>query len=287
MSHSDSVQPSDVSTLCDAICDAGAAEQRLEIRGGGSKQDFGAPREGVKLLEMGAFTGVVDYDPPELVMTVGAATPLQEVEALVREQGQMLAFEPFDHGPIYGRDSGAATIGGVIAASAAGSRRLVHGSVRDHFLGFEAVSGRGEHFVAGGRVVKNVTGYDLPKLMAGSWGRLVALTQVTLKVLPRPRELATLRITDLSAEQAMSLFTAMLGAGSCVAAAVYLPAAGSQPSVTALRLEGFPPSVVASTARLRALVPEVRQLDTLPAEEASQFWSRFSALGALDHEVPL
>src|SRR3546814_3657644 len=112
----------------------------------------------------------------------------------------MLAFEPWDHGPLFGVEAGAGTIGGVMAAGVAGSRRVTAGSARDHLLGFTAVSGRGEIFVAGGKVVKNVTGYDLPKLMAGSWGRLAAMTEMTIKVLPRPRVVATLRSEEHTSE---------------------------------------------------------------------------------------
>ena len=121
-------------------------------------------------------SGIVDYDPAELVLTVRPATALTEDEKLIANEDQALAFEPWDHEPLFGRPAGAATIGGVIAAAVAGPARLSRGAARDHLLGVKAVSGRAEAFVAGGRVVKNVTGYDVPKLMAGSWGRLAAMT---------------------------------------------------------------------------------------------------------------
>jgi len=155
-----------------AHADTGA---KLALCGGGSKEQLGAPREAER-VDMTGFAGVVDYDPAELVLTVRPGTPLAEIEALVASENQMLAFDPFDHGPIYGMPAGRATIGGVVAAGVGGSQRLSGGAPRDHLLGFRAVSGRGEVFVAGAKVVKNVTGYDLPKLAAGSWGRLFAMT---------------------------------------------------------------------------------------------------------------
>ena len=123
---------------------------------------------------MGAFAGEIDYDPAELVLTAGPATPLAEIQRLVAGHNQMLAFEPFDHGLLF-EGAGRATIGGVVAAGGAGSQRIANGGARDHLLGFEAVAGRGERFVAGAKVVKNVTGYDLPKLAAGSWGLVMWL----------------------------------------------------------------------------------------------------------------
>src|SRR3546814_8574081 len=123
----------------------------------------------------------------------------------------MLAFDPFEHGPIFGRPEGHATIGGIVAAGVAGSQRLSCGSARDHLLGFQAVSGRGEALRAGARVVKNVTGYDLPKLAAGSWGRLFAMTEVTLKVLPRPLRRSTAVIPGLNPHQEVRALAAAVG----------------------------------------------------------------------------
>lgn len=247
-----SVAPSDIAALCDIVSDAAGRGGRLALRGAGSKSGTGAPEAGAMLLDMRGFRGVVDYDPSELVLTVRAGTPLAEVEALVAGQGQMLAFEPFD-------PTGGATIGGMVAAGLAGSRRVSAGSVRDHLLGFEAVSGRGERFVAGGKVVKNVTGYDLPKLLAGSWGRLAALVEITLKVLPRPRFALTLLREGLSLEAAQQEMNYAIGSTAAVAAVAH------RPGIVALRLEGFEPSVV----ERRRLFPEWRTAD---AAEADAFW---------------
>jgi glycolate oxidase FAD binding subunit len=247
------MRPQSIEDLAGIIADAAASGRKLEIVGGGTRAELGAPREAER-LDMTAFSGAIDYDPAELVLTAGAGTPLAEIEALVASKNQMLAFEP--HG------APGSTIGGVVAAGVSGSRRVSCGAVRDHLLGFKAVSGRGEAFVGGAKVVKNVTGYDLPKLACGSWGRLFAMTEVTLKVLPRPPECLTLAAEGLDAAGAVALMAKALGSQADVAAA------GSADGVTALRLEGFGPSVAARRALLEAMAP----LRAHSGAEADAFW---------------
>jgi glycolate oxidase FAD binding subunit len=234
---------------------------------------------------------VVDYDPPELILTVRAGTTLAEVQALVASQNQMLAFEPFDHGPLHGRASGASTIGGVVAAGIAGSARLTRGGARDHLLGFAAVSGRGEAFVAGGKVVKNVTGYDLPKLLAGSWGRLAALTEVTLKVLPAPRETATLIVRGLSPGQAYKVMARALGSQAEVIAAAHLPGhlrgGGAEDAVTALRLEGFGPSITARREMLSTALADFVAFELAEPEFADSLWRELQTPSLLADGRPL
>lgn len=266
------IQPETAQDLCDAIADALREGTRLEIRGGGSKAEFGAPRE-ARILSMAEMRGVVDYDPAELVLTVKPGTTLAEIEALVAGERQMLAFEPFDHGPVFGRPAGAATIGGVFAAGVAGSRRVTAGSARDHLLGFTAVSGRGETFVAGAKVVKNVTGYDLPKLMAGSWGRLGAMTELTLKVLPSPRLSVTLAADGLRCAAAYAAMTRALGSHAEVSATAHLPAqSNGRGALTLFRLTGFEPSVEARCALLPDLLRDHGTLRRVHADEAAAFW---------------
>ncbi len=274
------MRPADIGELAGIIADAAASGARLELRGGGSKSEIGAPREAT-VVEMTGFSGVIDYDPAELVLTAAAGTPLAEIEALVSVHGQMLAFEPFDHGPIFGRASGAATLGGVIAAGVSGSRRVSRGAVRDHLLGFKAVSGRGEAFVGGAKVVKNVTGYDLPKLAAGSWGRLAALTEVTLKVLPRPQITLTLALDGLDPHAAQAAMSRAMGSQADVAAAAHAA------NLTALRLEGFGPSVAARRAALEALLADAGPIHVLSDAEAETFWRGLRDLNALQHGSPL
>lgn len=260
--------------LADAIADATRDDTPLAIVGGGSKRHVGA-ETGARPLPMAGFAGIVDYDPAELVLTVRPGTPLAEVQTLVAGRGQMLAFEPFDHGPIYGEAEGAATIGGIVAAGVSGSQRVSCGGARDHLLGFRAVSGRGETFVAGAKVVKNVTGYDLPKLAAGSWGRLFAMTELTLKVLPRPKVSETRVIAGLSGAEAIGAMAKAMGSQAEIAAAAHLP--GTRP-LTAFRIQGFGPSVAARCTMLEALLNGVITPDDA---EAAAIWSDLRTLAPL------
>ena len=282
------IEPRDQAELADAIADAAAQGRSIELRGGGSKAAIGAERPDATLLSMRGFAGIVDYDPPELVLTLRPGTPLAEVEALVAGEGQMLAFEPFDHGPVFGQPAGVATIGGVIAAGVAGSRRLTAGGARDHLLGFHGVSGRGEAFVAGAKVVKNVTGYDLSKLVTGSWGQLVALTEITLKVLPRPTATATRVVLGLDPAGATAAMAAAMRGQAEVSAAAYLPADLAEgTSITAFRLEGFGPSVAARCTMLQAILAQHGRVAEFSESVAQDFWQAIRTLAPLDDGRPL
>lgn len=267
----------------DELCEAIAAGGPLMLRGGGSKDAIGAPAPGAAIVDMRGFAGVVDYDPPELVLTVRAGTPLAEVQALVAREGQMLAFDPFDHAALLGGPAGQATIGGVIAAGVSGPARLSRGAARDHLLGFAGVSGRGEAFVAGAKVVKNVTGYDLSKLLTGSWGRLAAITELTLKVLPAPRERRTLLLRGLSAEDAVAAMARALGSAAEVTAAAHLPAWRGD-ALTALRLDGFPSSI---DARAETLARLLGGLETLDAPAGDELWTAVRHAAPLPADKPL
>ena len=267
----------------DELCEAIAAGGPLMLRGGGSKDAIGAPAPDAAILDMRGFAGVVDYDPPELVLTVRAGTPLAEVQALVAREGQMLAFDPFDHAALLGGPPGQATIGGVIAAGVSGPARLSRGAARDHLLGFAGVSGRGEAFVAGAKVVKNVTGYDLSKLLTGSWGRLAAITELTLKVLPAPRERRTLLLRGLSAEDAVAAMARALGSAAEVTAAAHLPAWRGD-ALTALRLDGFPSSI---DARAETLARLLGGLETLDAPAGDELWTAVRHAAPLPADKPL
>ena len=282
------LMPRSEADICDAIAQALRNGERLAITGGATKSDMGRHVENARRLDMRGFSGIVDYDPAELVLTVGAGTPLMDVEALVASREQKLPFAPFDYGPVFGRPAGASTIGGVIAAGVAGSHRVSQGSARDHLLGFRAVSGRGEPFIAGARVVKNVTGYDLSKLVSGSWGRLVALTEVTLKVLPRPRLSVTKAVEGLNAADAVRLMSRALGSQAEVAAAAHIPEqAGDGPALTLLKIEGFGPSVTARCAMLDALLCDVGILPQLEGALADHLWSNLRTLAPLTGDAPL
>ena len=184
------VFPAYLGELRDAIGEALTAEEPFELVAGATRRGLGRPLQLPRTLDLSRLTGIRDYQPSELVLTAGAATPLEEIETALAQARQMLAFEPPDWAGLFDLPASAArraTLGGVLACNLSGPRRIKAGAARDHFLGFRGVSGRGEVFKAGGKVVKNVTGYDLPKLMAGSFGTLAALEEVTIKVLPRPQ----------------------------------------------------------------------------------------------------
>jgi glycolate oxidase FAD binding subunit len=231
---------------------------------------------------LSALSGVTLYEPEELVLSAKAGTPLAEIEALLAANRQQLAFEPMDYAGVLGGVRGTGTIGGALAANVSGPRRIKTGAARDHFLGVSAVSGRGEGFKSGGRVVKNVTGYDLCKLMAGSWGTLAAMTEVTIKVLPRSETEQTLLIRGLDPSRAVAAMTSAMGSSCDVSGAAHLPAevAARMPcaesagrAVTALRLEGFSPSVIERKRVLAELMQPFGELATADEQASRALWT--------------
>ncbi len=279
--------PATAAEVQDAVAGAVAERRGLEILGGRSKRLLRMPINSAALLDMRAVAGITDYDPDELVLTARAGTPLVEIEGALGERQQMLAFEPFDHGPLFGAAPGRATLGGIIAANVSGSRRLSIGAARDHILGFTAVSGRGEPLKGGGAVVKNVTGFDLPKLMAGSWGTLAVLISITMRVLPRPRAETSVLFRGLSDQAANRLMSAALALPAAVAAAAHLPSSGATAAscaTTALRLEGFGPSVDARCRELLRVLAPMAAGEAVTAEESGAFWRGVRTLDALPRE---
>ncbi len=263
------------------VADAAAEQRGLEVCGGGSKRLLRPPVASAALLDLSALTGITDYDPDELVVTARSGTPLAEIEAALAERRQMLAFEPFDHAPLFGAEAGRATLGGIVAANVSGPRRLSMGAARDHILGFTAVSGRGEALKGGGAVVKNVTGFDLPKLMAGSWGTLAVLLSITMRVLPHPRTETTVLFRGLPDEAANRLMSAAMALPAAVSAAAHLPLPHA---VTALRLEGFGPSVEARSRELRRALEPMGAGATIEADESRAFWHGVRSLDALPRQ---
>ena len=247
--------PGDAEAAREAVEWAAAEETPLEIVGAGTKRGLGRPVQAAHLLDVSGLTGVTLYEPAELVMSARPGTRLTEIEALLAEHDQQLAFEPPDLGPLMGGDAARGTIGGVFAGNLSGPRRVKAGAARDHFLGVQAITGRGEAIKAGGRVVKNVTGYDLCKLFAGSWGTLAVMTELTFKVLPAPEDSRTVVIPGLDDRAALAAMTTALTGPWEVTAAAHLPKplarrswvariAGAN-AATVMRLEGPAPSVAA------------------------------------------
>jgi glycolate oxidase FAD binding subunit len=280
----DTLLPETAEELAEIVAIAAAEKRPLEVIGQGSKRGFGRPVQTAYTLDLSALSGIVSYEPEELVLVARAGTPLADLEAALREHRQHLAFEPADYGPLYGGALGRGTIGGALATNLSGPRRLKAGAARDHFLGFTAVNGRGEVFRSGARVVKNVTGYDLAKLMAGSHGTLAVLTEVILKVLPAPQEIRTLLLIGLDDDTAIRAMAAAVGSSHDVSGAAHLPAplaagwpghlvGGHGGAVTALRLEGPAPSVsYRATVLLRELKILGARHGELDVRNSLMFW---------------
>jgi glycolate oxidase FAD binding subunit len=277
----DTLQPRDAKDVENAVQWALAQKKSIEIVGHGTKRALGRPAQVDVTLDLAKLAGVTLYEPEELVLSAGAGTSLAEIEALLDGKAQQLAFEPMDYGPLLGGASGRATIGGALAANLSGPRRIKAGAARDHFLGATAVSGRGETFKTGGRVVKNVTGYDLCKLLAGSWGTLAAMTGVTVKTLPRPEAEATVLVTGLDAERAVVAMAAAMGSSCDVSGAAHLSAdlapratggLAAGKSVTALRLEGVGPSVAHRIGTLEGVLKPFGPLARLDETPSRKLW---------------
>jgi glycolate oxidase FAD binding subunit len=283
-------QPADAAEATEIVAWAAAEKQTLEIIGGGSKRALGRPPSTEHTLQLAALCGIVDYDPAELVLTARAATPMATIEAQLNMQRQMLGFEPPDlRGLLAGglpADGHEPTLGGVIACNLSGPRRVRAGAARDHFLGFAAVNGWGDAWKAGGRVVKNVTGYDMGKLQAGAYGTLSVLTEVTVKVLPRPETSCSLLLQGLADEAAIQALAAALNSSHEVSAAAHLPAAvairsriaavsSAGSAVTAVRLEGPRPSV---EYRAGALTGVLGRAERLHAAESEALWAEIAAV---------
>jgi len=247
----DSLKPRDHKDVEAAVQWALGAAKTLDVVGHGSKHGLGRPAQHDATLDLSAVTGVTLYEPEELVLSARAGTPLDDIHALLASRGQELAFEPMDYGPIFGLGHGRGTIGGTMGVNLSGPRRIRAGAARDHFLGAVAVSGRGETFKSGGRVVKNVTGYDLCKLLAGSWGTLAVLTEITVKVLPRAETEATMLAFGLDDRAAAATMAAAMGSPFGVSGAAHLPdnvarrfdgLTAAEPT-TAFRIEGVAAAV--------------------------------------------
>jgi len=274
-------KPRDAAEVEQAVRAALADGTTLEVVGRGSKRAIGRAAQWDATLDLSGLSGVTLYEPEELVLSARAGTPLAEIEALVAASNQELAFEPMDYGALLGGDSGAGTIGGAIAANLSGPRRIKAGAARDHFLGVSAVSGRGETFKSGGRVVKNVTGYDLCKLIAGSWGTLAAMTDVTIKTLPKAETEESILVLNLDDVTARKVMTAALGSFGDVSAAAHLPAAvaarvgeiaTAQTATTVFRLEGVAPSVAQRKTILQKLLSPFGTLGTLAEAPSRALW---------------
>ena len=267
-----------------AVRAAIASEQPLEIIGHGSKRDVGQPLDTNAALDLSALNAVSAYEPSELIITVQAGAPMADVLSLIDSRNQEFAFEPMNTARLLGTPD-VGTVAGMIAAGLAGPRRIKAGAARDHLLGAHAVSGFGDSFKAGGKVVKNVTGYDLCKLLAGSWGTLAVMTEVTLKVMPRAESERTLVLRGLDDVTANRALTAGLGSPYDVSGAAHMPvsamrsgsdaladlAAGA--AITLLRLEGITASVNERAASLTALLKPFATAELVADAASATLWA--------------
>ncbi len=270
----------------------------LELIGSGSKRKIGKSLQCSKTLSLSKLNGIIEYLPKELYIKVKAGTPIEEIEKELEKNNQQLAFEPIDFGYFLNGKSDYGTAAGQVACNISGSRRFKVGSVRDHVLGFRGVNGRGEIIKSGGVVVKNVTGYDLSKLVCGSYGTLIALTEITFKVLPMPEESKTLIIHNQKIESATFFLEKSISSSNDVSGAIFFPEDSKklgytlnfentfklndlkyQGSITAIRIEGAKNSI---DQRIANLIKELQikdlSISILQVHQSNIFWNKVKSL---------
>lgn len=291
------ITPKTAEELAAAVRDAADAGATLELTGGATRRAIGRPVEAQKTISTKKLSGITNYDPAELVIVARAGTPLADIEKALDANNQRLVFEPADLRGLLG-SKGKPTIGSVAATNNSGPRRFVSGAARDSLLGVRFVNGRGEAISNGGRVMKNVTGLDLVKLMAGSWGTLGLLTEVTFKVLPKPETETTLVLRGLGEADAVDAMAQAMATPNEVSGAAHLPELvaasvikgklGPQPA-TLLRIEGFADSVAIRIANLRALLGAAGDVEELGDKASRALWRdiRDVAMFADDTQKPV
>ena len=270
----------------------------IELIGSGSKRKIGKTLQCAKTLNLSKLNGIIEYLPEELYIKVKAGTSIKAIEQELKKNNQQLVFEPIDFGYFLNGESDYGTAAGQVACNISGSRRFKVGSIRDHVLGFRGVNGRGEIIKSGGVVVKNVTGYDLSKLICGSYGTLVALTEITFKVLPLPEESKTLVINNQKIEKAVHFLDKSISSSNDISGAVFFPdrpmISGSsmnientfklndlkqEGSITAIRIEGSKNSI---DHRIENLINELQiinlNVSILEVHQSEVFWNKVKTL---------
>jgi glycolate oxidase FAD binding subunit len=281
--------PDTVEELAYLVAEAADTRTPLEVMGRGTKREIGRLVQYGAVLSTENLVGVPLYEPTELVLVALAGTPVAQIEQMLAENEQELPFEPVDLGPVLGFGPGQATIGGVLATNISGSRRILSGSARDHVLGVQAVNGRGETIRAGGRVMKNVTGYDLGRALAGSWGTLAVVTELAIKVLPAQREVRTLLCFGLAEPTGVEVLGLALGTPFEVSGTVHVNGelarrfsdeeiSGPGQSVTAIRVENFPASARYRASRLKQMLQAYAPALELDTVRSRMFWEDIKSL---------
>jgi glycolate oxidase FAD binding subunit len=290
--------PDTVEELAYLVAEAADTRTPLEVMGRGTKREVGRPVQYGAVLSTENLTGIQLYEPSELVLVARAGTPIAQIEQALTEHDQEMPFEPIDLGPVLGFGRGQGTVGGMVATNFSGSRRVLSGSVRDHVLGVQAVNGSGETIRAGGRVMKNVTGYDLSRALSGSWGTLAVMTEVAIKVLPAQREVRTVLCFGLADPNGIEALCLAVGTPFEVSGTVHMHAelaerlsdqeiANAGASVTAIRVENFPASARYRSSRLKQMLQAYApalELDTL---RSRAFWDEIRTLKMFQTDRPL
>ena len=280
--------PSSEHEVADFIKNCNSQEIPIEITGHNSKS-IGRLIQCSKSLNLKNLSGIIEYFPEELYIKVKAGTPLELIEAELDKKNQELSFEPSDMGFLYNGRSNKGSVGGAVACNLSGSRRFRAGALRDHILGFRGINGKGEIVKSGGTVVKNVTGYDLSKLITGSYGTLVALTEIVLKVQPKNEESQTLLINNINLKKALNIFSKSMQTSVEISGACFYPAKMSKffklndldttTSITAIRLEGPKISVVERVNTLKKLFDEYKKtISVLENYQSRIFWKNTTDL---------
>ncbi|MDX2157195.1 MAG: FAD-binding protein [Hyphomicrobiaceae bacterium] len=275
-----------------SLIEATKAGTPVEVVGAGTKRAIGRPTDAGLVMTTTSLTGVRLYEPSELVMAARAGTPLTRIEADLASRNQMLAFEPIDLSLLAGQEPGQGTIGALFAMNLSGARRFAVGAARDHLLGVTAISGEGVAFRSGGRVMKNVTGLDLARMLAGSWGTLAVLTEVTFKVMPRPEETATLFLLGLDDGIAVEALSAAAASPFETTGAVHLQKAlaarlwhqglrSEHRAITAVRIENFSASVAHRIGRLKDELKLFGDVHVLDNDSSLAFWDELRQLSVL------
>jgi glycolate oxidase FAD binding subunit len=254
--------------VIDAVQSARAMDRTLELVGAGTKRAYGRPLSCDDVLNVSTLSGIVKYEPAELILTVLPGTPVAQITALLDSKNQRLGFEPADWGLLLGAPAGNATIGGAVSADVNGAAAIRYGRARDSLLGLRAVNGLGEAYKAGGKVVKNVTGFDLPKLLCGAMGTLGVLTEMTLRVYPKPPQSVSLIVRDLNVEEGFALLRRVWQSPLEATALAYIPA--SMPlaqlgyigeGAALIRLEGAHAPLKEKIAALLGIARSAQQLE--------------------------
>ena len=281
--NSDILKPNNENDLQEIIKYCYKKDLPIEIVGAGTKNQIGKKLQCAKILDMSNISGIVEYKPEELYITVKAGTPVKTVQDELKKNNQHLAFEPINFSELFKKDSNEGTIGGTLSCNFSGARRFKVGSARDHILGFKGYNGKGEKIKSGGTVVKNVTGYDLSKLVTGSFGTLLILSEITLKVLPLQTDTKTIIVSGLALEHSLGIMGSAIASSNDPSGVVFYPASlrsnfvfndlTHPGSITAIRVEGTKTS---TEQRINNLIENLSLIDknitVLDSIQSEIFW---------------